>query len=1607
MPTAWPTRAPTLKTTIREMRVPLPMCQHEIIIVSKLKASVCGLAQGQRARFIGEVCAEGKIDWKRAEVIGTNCTKTLGAGCPAAVVGLEVAELQKMVSEFTELGAIDPHLPSSCRSPLTETTSLRLSAAGTCSNEISSMPVKMSVDDCKLVGGKMVGGKMVGGKFVGGGCGMAWCTDGKWSYSGTKECSKPGPEIQVSATEGSCAVLNGVYEVGMRCKLYLCADALVGFSALYDGGCRHSAHVHIQSTTGECKAIHGEFDRAGADLQALGKCRLAVCKNLPRGTTAPTTARPTLAPTTLAPTSRSTATPSHAGTPVPSSPVELAGLSENCAQTIDGGGWQLVRRSPSGWFKATDSLEGTAVYGDAFAAADGDKEMSVHFAEWDFDEFLFTTGDCKVFVVAARDVVAKKDDFYLKQKKQVTMSSEDPERNEVEITRTKDETWIQPKDFNKATDSKDMLYGEQTLKAKAYGSAHLKLAKQHKGVNVFVRSKLSSGLVPAEDLTAIEDENSCGSAQPASVLFDGDSSHTGAYWSPVSCESKFWYIDVDLGSEYTVKSIVMTGTGRNTPTGYTVNYCKSKATCDKVVATCKHEDLVHAQHCSIPIDQQLMMRFLRIKITEVQKGRKHGLPEKERLPKNSPSPAEAKAKATASSSGNYGRRSLLASKKGDGAPEIREIAIGAQKAFFEQGEGWRLRQSKLFSMNFGSGDAVQVLGRIQKEGPQLQALGEGGKDHLSFNTELSSGVIVRKHGGVEDRHGGMPFKAGEEYSLVLTKSAESVRLWEVTINGARQKTFDFVQSNDDHAYAFMISGDVDQVYTLQAKPKVALTRGEEDVVEWTTHNFAATDSTSKGLVAGRQIDLVKTSSRTRLHIIFDDMMMVQGERAACRWSIRINGNDMRSVCNTRIVEDYLQSKARSEPSPHSMMGYCDGLAEGTHTLQVFVELLPGFPTTGAKCLTGYAGQNFVFEAREVEAEDKRWSMLQQNGPLSAVSDGLVKARLLFFNKQGKDSRVLVSYHDNLQVKRRSKKVKGFMASCRWELKIDGASCPSGGISGSISVADNMALPAHGHTLSGFCDGLKQGEHRLEVFVSPTPGFEGSSCITGWSNMPSGQGQNWLLEARELPTAKSFVYGITAKTHITRTLNIEKSSSSSTLRLAYMDNLRATKGCWFSILVDGRECSSPVKAYRADPNNRFHQILGYCTGVTAGKHIITVKATKLAADSQCSFGFKDSNGGSSWTLSAEEVANPCVPVKITHTNGGAGAWDGSLSTAFKAPGVTNGFFHSTMIERIEVRTGDLDPDTRHSTQLKGIDAAGRETVLGTLKDASANTWKVIDLSAVSGNSEQYEHRATQRGPFSQIRFSAKGKATILEIRVCKAVYSTQDGAAAIATSGGSEVVRGGGPGRFPTFTRSGDMCILGGSVKLEAAKLNGTTLLKLPANCRPEELMAFAVLSGQLIVMLSVNRLGWVEVESNSTDSIKQGNHISLHGIQFAVKQRNKITLEPGLKCAKIGSDPRGQATWTLNSQVCLLGGTIIVKRGERDQQLATLHAKCRPTQTLYFVTTSQVRGMQFGTSGSVNRIKVSADGKVKVVGMPTASQTNDPYVSLSGISFLTSRHGES
>jgi hypothetical protein len=57
--------------------------------------------------------------------------------------------------------------------------------------------------------------------------------------------------------------------------------------------------------------------------------------------------------------------------------------------------WTLVRRVQRGgvWHEATDDLQGTAQYGEPDCTATKDCSFAVKFAQEDFEEFKFTTGD--------------------------------------------------------------------------------------------------------------------------------------------------------------------------------------------------------------------------------------------------------------------------------------------------------------------------------------------------------------------------------------------------------------------------------------------------------------------------------------------------------------------------------------------------------------------------------------------------------------------------------------------------------------------------------------------------------------------------------------------------------------------------------------------------------------------------------------------------------------------------------------------------------------------------------------------------------------------------------------------------------------------------------------------------------------------------------------------------------------------------------------------------------------------------------------------------------------------------------------------------------------
>jgi hypothetical protein len=80
--------------------------------------------------------------------------------------------------------------------------------------------------------------------------------------------------------------------------------------------------------------------------------------------------------------------------------------------------------------------------------------------------------------------------------------------------------------------------------------------------------------------------------------------------------------------------------------------------------------------------------------------------------------------------------------------------------------------------------------------------------------------------------------------------------------------------------------------------------------------------------------------------------------------------------------------------------------------------------------------------------------------------------------------------------------------CRWEIRVDGASCPGGALvfdQHSLTAADPHVV---GHVV-GYCDGISAGSHQVQIWVNSSPGYSGVDCYTGW------QGSRWMLEVEEV------------------------------------------------------------------------------------------------------------------------------------------------------------------------------------------------------------------------------------------------------------------------------------------------------------------------------------------------------------------------------------------------------------------------------------------------------------------------------------------------------------
>ncbi|KOR33592.1 hypothetical protein TI05_00070 [Achromatium sp. WMS3] len=124
-----------------------------------------------------------------------------------------------------------------------------------------------------------------------------------------------------------------------------------------------------------------------------------------------------------------------------------------------------------------------------------------------------------------------------------------------------------------------------------------------------------------------------------------------------------------------------------------------------------------------------------------------------------------------------------------------------------------------------------------------------------------------------------------------------------------------------------------------------------------------------------------------------------------------------------------------------------------------------------------------------------------NGPNDGTDVGQIKSRVLRFTKAKATTKLRISYTDNFRT-------KGTFKACRWEIRVDGKSCPKQPLIYDDYAASNGNTHSS-HTIVGYCSGLAAGTHTIGIWVSNTPSYSGSNCYTGWNN------STWVLEAEEV------------------------------------------------------------------------------------------------------------------------------------------------------------------------------------------------------------------------------------------------------------------------------------------------------------------------------------------------------------------------------------------------------------------------------------------------------------------------------------------------------------
>lgn len=267
--------------------------------------------------------------------------------------------------------------------------------------------------------------------------------------------------------------------------------------------------------------------------------------------------------------------------------------------------------------------------------------------------------------------------------------------------------------------------------------------------------------------------------------------------------------------------------------------------------------------------------------------------------------------------------------------------------------------------------------------------------------------------------------------------------------------------------------------------------------------------------------------------------------------------------------------------------------------------------------------------------------------LSTVQENTVPGRTFKFKKLQADTRMKFTYVDVGQV-------RGNNFMCNWEVRINGKSCPSGAISGSLSTGPGSDNDHTSIFVSGFCDDLPVGEHTMSIFVSRTS--TAATCTTGWqkpelrNQNPRDEGAHYLLEAEELlPGYQNLQILQGAKYNTrnggwvvdgTRRMDFEKLYDDSWVRIVWVDNFRrwAQGWCRFELKVDNGNCpghgiAAHFHGHNPDNEGKPKQLVGYCKK-NKGKHTLRVHINRHGAS--CALGYGKIGGADNYYMEVREL-----------------------------------------------------------------------------------------------------------------------------------------------------------------------------------------------------------------------------------------------------------------------------------------------------------------------------------------------------------------------------------